>query len=314
MIKKTRKECIDCGMCTKQCTFLSKYDINLKDFTYKEDIRFECFMCDNCKDVCPKDLSGSQICRQLKEKDIKNEKKLKFMKNPYLFKNTSDKKSEKLLYFGCNYPGYYPKTCEKLIEICKEYNIDFSVDCCQKPIYDNGSEVDYTNMQINLEKKGVKTIICVCPNCYHTFKKTSNFDVISIFEFLYKNNIGKKIDTKANVYFPCSDRHTLEIFEYIKKYLVDYNSPYESINCCGLGGGVIQQNKQIAMQISKQFEHIMKDKVQNIYTYCSSCSGQFAKYKLNNIKNILSEILDVNEAVSSNYAVNIIKYKFLNRR
>ncbi|MDU6547807.1 hypothetical protein [Anaerococcus vaginalis] len=60
----------------------------------------------------------------------------------------------------------------------------------------------------------------------------------------------------------------------------------------------------------------MKEKNEdNIYTYCSSCSGIFTnQYKLNNVKNLLSEILGVNESASSNYGKNILKFKFKNYR
>ena len=60
-------------------------------------------------------------------------------------------------------------------------------------------------------------------------------------------------------------------------------------------------------------ENIKKLQQDDIYTYCSSCSGIFKKYELKNIRNILSEILGIKEEVSENYAKNVVGFKFKKR-
>ncbi|MFR4763442.1 MAG: (Fe-S)-binding protein, partial [Anaerococcus obesiensis] len=98
----------------------------------------------------------------------------------------------------------------------------------------------------------------------------------------------------------------------IKYYIKDYKNPYKKINCCGLGGGALDCEKDLVKDISNYMKENAKD---NIYTYCSSCAGIFKnKYKLNNVKNFLSEILGTNESASSNYGKNILKFKFKNYR
>ncbi|CRH93695.1 Fe-S oxidoreductase [Peptoniphilus asaccharolyticus DSM 20463] len=307
MIEKTRKECIECNLCTKHCSFLTEYEINLKEFTFREDLKDKCFMCDSCKHYCPKDLSGAEITKEFKSKSPN--KVLRILKDPYLFNNNSLKKSKTLLFLGCNYPKYYPKTCEKLISIFSEKGMDFSVECCRKPLYENGIEPS-TSLEDLLSAKETEKLVCVCPNCYHTLKHKLSIEVVSIYEFLSSENIGHPVKENANVFFPCSDKFKREIFKDIEPYLSSYET-FKDINCCGLGGGVLSKNPDVGKQIKNQ---ILNQHRENIYTYCSSCSYAFHKYGLENLKNILSEILDVNEKPSSKSVRNTLAFKFKNRK
>lgn len=310
MIEKTRKKCIECNICTKNCDFLTKYKINLKDFTNREDIRLSCCLCDRCYQVCPMELSGKDIAIELRKLYPSDTRKLEFMKNRYKFRNNSNKESKMLLFLGCNYPGTYPKTCQKLIEICSDMGIDYSVDCCKKPVEEQGADADFAYLEDLFKKKKTDTLICTCPNCYHLLKEKLSIKVISVYEFLYINNIGKKIEGEIPIFFPCSDKINREIFEYIKYYIDAFRSPYDDVNCCGLGGGAMKHEMDL---IDKKKEKLHGLWDGSIYTYCASCSGIFRKYGLKNIRNILSEILEVHEESSDSYALNVLKYKFKGR-
>ena len=54
-------ECVHCGLCTKNCLFLEKYKIDLKDLKERPDLAYHCFLCGTCKEVCPKGISGREI-------------------------------------------------------------------------------------------------------------------------------------------------------------------------------------------------------------------------------------------------------------
>lgn len=309
MIEKAKRECINCNLCTKHCSFLTKYNLNLKDYTSREDLKNECFMCDSCRHYCPKDLSGAEITKKFKSKS-KNKFLIALSKDPYIFNNNSDKKSKTLLFLGCNYPKYYPETCEKLISICRDKDIDFSVECCRKPLYENGV-APTSKLDDLLKLKGTEKLICLCPNCYHTLKDNLSIEVISVYEFLKQENIGSTIMESADIFFPCSDKYNLEIFKYIKPLLHSYQDSFSDINCCGLGGGVLSKNKDIGNEIKSQ---ILAKEKSCIYTYCSSCSHAFDKYGISNIKNILSEILGACEEPSSNTLKNSLYFKFKDSR
>lgn len=311
-IEKIRNNCIDCNLCVRNCLFLKKYNMNLKEFTRRKELCHNCFLCDKCLDVCPKDLSGRSLSIELRKNSHKKSKRAYFLKKNYIFKNTSNKKSKKLLFLGCNYPGFYPRTTSKLIEICERMNIDFSIDCCKKPILDEGISWEFHNMEKMLRDKETEELICTCPNCYHLLKKKLSIKVTNIYEFLKEENIGKKIEESTNVFFPCSDRYSREIFQSIKHYITNYKDSFHNINCCGLGGSANRYEKEI---LDKTKENLLSKNCENIYTYCSSCSGIFYnEYGIKNVKNFLSEILGINEKVSNVYLKNVISFKLLKRR
>ena len=311
MMERTRRDCIDCGLCTKNCEFLTKYDMNLKDFCNRENLRYSCFLCDTCRAVCPKDLSGREIALEMRRKNTAGTFSTKFMKNNYKLRNNSNKKSSDLLFLGCNYPGFYPKTCEKLIEICEDYGIDWSVDCCKKPVYELGDKPALDNLSDLFKEKETKRIITCCPNCFHFLKDKLEVEVIDAYQFLIEKGIGTIIEEEANIFFPCSDRYNHEIFKSINKFIPNYKDSYKSVNCCGLGGGAKKHEPSI---IEATKNNLTRLNTKNIYTYCSSCSGIFRTYELKNIKNVLSEVLDVHEEVSSDYAKNVMRFKFKKRK
>lgn len=312
MIEKTKKECIKCNICKKNCDFLTKYDINLFDFISRPELRYSCFLCDKCRAVCPKDLSGGQIAMALRKHEPKGTFMTEFLKNNYKLRNNSKRKSKDLLYLGCNYPGFLPKTCEKLIDICGEMGIDYSIDCCKKPVYEAGGKANISQVEKLCKDKDVERLICCCPNCYHFLKGRIDVEIIDIYSFLKEKNIGNKLHEKANVFFPCSDRYNHEIFDSIKYFIDDYEDAFTDVNCCGLGGGASKNEPDLLEDRKNKLKAHGKD---NIYTYCSSCAGIFKnKYDLNNVKNFLTEILGVEETPSSDYFKNVMRYKLISKR
>ena len=60
-MKNKIEKCINCKLCTKNCDFLEKYKMDLSDFSKKEDLAYNCFLCGKCREVCPKDIDGKAI-------------------------------------------------------------------------------------------------------------------------------------------------------------------------------------------------------------------------------------------------------------
>lgn len=312
MIEKTLHTCTNCGRCKKVCLFLQKYNVNLKGFAQNQAIAKSCFLCNICSIACPHHLSGEKISLEHRQAQSKQFSFVPLLKNNYLFKNNSKLKSKQLLFLGCNYPSVYPKTCKALIQICKDMGIDYSIDCCKKPVYDMGKIPTVSNLEKIINLKGVKTLICTCPNCFYFLKKQLNIEVITIYEFLYKNKLGKKLENKIEIFTPCIDKKDRIIFNYLKYFLNDYSRPYEKIMCCGLGGGAKKHEPDIIDKIKNELVKINKN-CGSIYSYCASCSIMFKKYGLNNIHNILSDILEVNEEPNYSFK-NTLNGKLKNER
>lgn len=308
ILEHTMQTCIHCKKCTRNCTFLSKYKMDLSDFAKDPSKAYSCFLCGKCDSVCPKNLSGVEVALAHRKNANKINAKVRFMKNHYKLRNNSDKKSKELLYLGCNYPGYYPLTSRKLIGICRERGIDYSVDCCKKIVYELGSQANLAQVEELVLKKKTERLICCCPNCYHFLKEKLDIEVIDVYSFLKREGLGSKIEEKVNVFFPCSDRYKREIFSSLEYFITEFSDSFQDINCCGLGGGAIAHERELVLQNAQRMKELGRE---NVYTYCSSCSGIFRNtYKLERVKNFLSEILGVSEEASTEYAKNVLMFKF----
>lgn len=336
MIEKTRTECISCKKCTKHCPFLQKYGMNLKDFTFRPDLRKSCFMCGVCTQVCPLHLAGEKIALELRQAAVQRSPFAGYLKNHYPFRrpprlitqsrsfpDTSQPGTTKyaaaLLFLGCNYPGFFPKTSAALTALCKERGIDTFIDCCKKPVYEQGGQPQFSGIEAALVRAGADTLICACPNCYHFLKDKLSCTVVSVYQFLSECGIGKQITETPAVFFPCSDRVSREIFQFIQPYINSHTEPYRHINCCGLGGGArkyepdcINDIKQRLLAAQETLSHgnAEQENAVNIYTYCATCAGAFTSYGLKNVKNFLAEILGTHESSSRHYALNVVRAAF----
>ncbi|MDQ0508118.1 Fe-S oxidoreductase [Aedoeadaptatus ivorii] len=309
MIEYAKRECIHCKRCTKLCPFLSHYEIDLSEFAGREELAGECYLCDNCKRACPKDISGREISMEFRKASPLPHRLVRFQKDPYLFRNLQKNNTKDLLFLGCNYPGVFPMTVRKLVEICAERGVDFSVDCCRKPIADTGYPLSTDSMFQNLRDRGIERLICCCPNCYNTLQGRSEIEVISIYRYLDEEGLLTPIGREGlPVYIPCGDREHRDFYAAIEPYLTAPRFPYESLHCCGLGGGAAKRNAAVANAVRENFIARNRE-VEEIWTYCASCAIAFQGYGLEHIVNFLSVFLGVDESPSPRYFKNVISMK-----
>ncbi|MDY6065586.1 MAG: (Fe-S)-binding protein [Finegoldia sp.] len=297
-----KDQCIECGLCTKNCTFLQKYDINLKDYCDRPDLAFSCFRCNKCSYVCPKDLDGNKISFLLRQEEPRYESVVK-QKDDYIFKNVPKGKSKDLLYLGCNFPAFYPETTEYFKNLFKKEGFKFSIDCCNNPVESTGFKNTYTQrLNASLDEDETERIVCVCSNCYHLLKKQSKHEVISIYQWLDEYGYSKDIDYQVNVFFPCSDRYNREIFAYIEPHLkAGFNDKYTKTNCCGAGGLASKKETELAEKMRKS---IQDDKV---YTYCATCSSRFDEF--NEVHHLASVLAGLDEKIDNRFFINAVKMK-----
>lgn len=318
-IPKNLQNCINCSACTKKCDFLSKYNLNLVDFYNTKNLAYSCFLCDVCTQVCPANINGVEISLYLRAKKPKKFTYLNFskqspFKSPYIYANNSLKHSKEIMFFGCNFVGYFPKTTQFLIKLLEKYGIDFSIDCCGKPLY--GANLEFNKTKNHLKnlffKKGVEKIITACPNCYYFFKNNYEFkdiEILSIYSKLENLGLMTNIKEKINLFFPCPDKFQKEIFEIFKKY-INFENPFKKVNCCGMGGLAKKDEPGIYQDAIKM---IKEKNAENVYTYCATCAGNFQKNSIKNVKHLTSEFLGIHETPNTNYLKNIVKFKFYKR-
>lgn len=333
------RECIHCGQCTKNCSFLRKYNIDLQGFEQREELAYNCFLCGKCKLVCPKDIDGREIAIKMREKEVsENNGKLKqkgysavvLEKKNYLFKNYNNIKygvkcddSEninRIVFTGCNFLSYLPDTAEEFFDIAKKLDIGVAFDCCGKPILELGLKNDSDRIieGINsvIEKENIQEVIMVCPNCYYFLDRKLNARLVDVFTFLEENKeeiekVGKSLNMVENplIFRPCPDRESNRLLNSVKAFV---NGEVDLLNeqCCGAGGCASVKEPFVVTDFRNDIRNQVYNKHRDsMYTYCATCTGIFNGDNVNT-KHLLSHILGVEESCVGNSLLNRMKFKF----
>lgn len=314
--------CIECGRCTKTCLFLEKYNINLKEYASLEDLAYNCYLCGECRRVCPVKIDGRQISLNLRKDRLDKGYSLYrngygpliLEKKNYIFKNHKDIESKRAFFPGCNFLAYYPKTSSKIIDkLYEEFNISTFIDCCGKPISDLSMDEEESTINQRLNSKfkelGLEELLVVCPNCYYYFKTRLDIKVSMIYEDenIMKSLLGrdkKRID--GELFLPCPDKDSRKIYNMLRDYIdLDGLSEIKDIQCCGAGGCASIKEGELTKDLQDGF----RDYAGKIYVYCATCAGMISKTNPN-VEHILVDLLGTEEEVSEGFSSLVNRFKF----
>jgi len=316
------EKCIDCGKCTEHCLFLKKYNINLKGYAASPHLAYNCYLCGECKSVCPVDIDGRQLSLDLRERRIEEGYNLYrngygvllLEKRNYIFKNYRNADSRVAFFPGCNFPAYYPHTVKVISQKLKEiFKISTIFDCCGKPMADLGmkkeQEIVRNRLNENFKKLEIEELILLCPNCYHYLKSNSDIKISMIYEH---EKIMDSLTSKDNcngieglLFLPCPDKEHRTIHKMLEGY-IDENNLQEitDIQCCGAGGCASIKEKELTGDLQDEFEKYDK----KIYAYCATCCGMITKSGAD-VEHILCKLLGTDEKIST--GINTVKNRAL---
>lgn len=302
-----REECLHCGKCTKQCTFLAKYGMDLVSFAEHPKLAYSCFLCGKCKEVCPKNIDGAALAADMRSRQVKEKtcpvnrgayRSLLFEKNPYKFANYRRGKTKSVLFPGCNFPSFYPETMKQLEKLMYKNGIGVIYECCGKPVYELGLWQDalgnLQRMEEKLKKQGVEELIVLCPNCYYFLRNKISIPIVTIYEKLASLEIGEVFEREQiPVYLPCPDRAEQVFFQAVRPLVQgEVTFPFSDVQCCGLGGCASIEEPELAGQMAKR---VQEKGERELYTYCASCVGNFRRKGMSGAQHILPLLLGVKE-------------------
>lgn len=301
--KNDVSECIHCHVCQKHCEFLKKYGIDIGDTEKLKELSYHCFLCGKCTEVCPIGIDGRDYILKLRRENVREEEgtfrekgygMLLKEKKDYIYKNYRNATGKCILFPGCNFPSFYPKTMKKLVKLLKEHGIGVAYDCCGKPIAELGLEVDEKRIiqRINdeFEKRGVEEVIMLCPNCYTFLKPYLKVKVTDMYAKLEELGIGEKNLESGKVFLPCPDREKREILASAERFVKGSLESVKGVQCCGLGGCAPVKEPEIAKHMASALAGEKK-----VYSYCASCSGNLTRGGCQNVRHLLTEILKTYE-------------------
>ncbi len=300
------KKCIQCNACTRKCDMLKKYGLNLSETEKLDELAYHCFLCGKCKEVCPVDIDGKEVFLEIRREQVRNNgNKIKENgydmlikeKANYIFRNYKHVTEGRVLFTGCNFPSYFPKTTKYLAELLKKKaGIGTVYDCCGKPIAELGLEQEeeaiINELNRRLKKANVTEVVMVCPNCYYFLKDRLDVKVSNIFALLKELGLGKEIQEEIHVFLPCPDKKDRVWLKDLDAFLPNGKVEVGDTLCCGLGGCASGKEPEISKGFSQTIKERNYDK---IYTYCASCAGKFTRDGMEHAHHVLVDILGTEE-------------------
>jgi len=157
-IREISEQCIECGICVKQCAFLKQYGTPKKiadnwqsQHEQAATIAFACSLCSLCTAVCPVKIDPKKMFLEMRRYAVASGNadftKQKLLVN-FEKRGTSKRYTfyglpagcDTLLFPGCALAGSRPQRVMQLFNHLQDFfpNLGIVLDCCTKPSHDLG--------------------------------------------------------------------------------------------------------------------------------------------------------------------------------
>jgi len=308
-IESIADDCVNCGICVKECAFLREYGSPQKlALHWLEDkekadraFPFECSLCGLCHGVCPKELDPSAMFlamrRELVEEGNGVFKQHKVIR-AYEKRGSSNlfswfhfpKGCNTVLFPGCALPGSRPQTLLHLFRLLQESipDLGIALDCCTKPSHDLGDNAHFKKMFNGLshilKKHSIHKVLVACPNCYRIFKEYGrDFEVQTVYEILeLPERQSVQVEGEVTVHDPCGLRFAGTIQESVRGLVEQRGLTIREMKhsrsrtfCCGEGGSAGFMRPEFATGWTTK--RVAEAAGNDIVCYCAGCSHFLGK-------------------------------------
>ena len=114
------------------------------------------------------------------------------------------------------------------------------------------------------------------------------------------------VEEDVMIFPPCPDRESKEILEGVRPFLKGKVELVDNVQCCGLGGCAARNESEL---VEEMIEDIKKHG--RVYSYCASCSGNFARKGYQDTDHLLLKILEREEKPDTvKSVINRMKLRF----
>jgi Fe-S oxidoreductase len=309
-IREISEQCVECGICVKQCAFLKKYGTPKKiaaDWLSQDNATFaqpfECSLCSLCTAVCPVKIDPRQMFLEMRRHAAANGK-ADFIKQRRLLnfekRGTSKRYTfyglpagcDTVLFPGCALAGSRPLRVMQLYNHLLDFfpNLGIVLDCCTKPSHDLGRSAYFHAMFAEMQKylfdHGIKNVLVACPSCHAVFSQYGRKLITrSVYEILAREYWQPESALTAEtvtIQDSCVARFENNLQYSVRKLIRARGVSYEDMKhhgektlCCGEGGGA----HFVAPDLAGNWAKMRKSEVdgKRIITYCAGCAHFLAK-------------------------------------
>ena len=299
------EKCIECGLCEKECGFLSRYgnpksiaDVHDSASRKQQGIAFECSLCGLCAAVCPADVEPSRMFLAMRRELVRQGRGDYPEHAPilgYELRGTSQRYTyyafpegcDTIFFPGCSLPATRPGRVVELYEHMGKNtpHLGIVLDCCTKPSHDLGRDeyfrAMFQELKAYLLEHGIKTVLVACPNCYKIFKEYGcELAVRTVYEVLAESSLPENriLEATVTLHDPCAIRCEGTLHEAVRNLVKRLGLTVEEMAhhgektlCCGEGGAV----GFLSPDLAKNWCTITAGEAQGrrIITYCAGCAN-----------------------------------------
>ncbi len=215
-----------------------------------------------------------------------------FEKTNYLFKNWRHAAAGTVVFPGCGFMSFFPKTLRALeAALSRVPGVGFAYDCCGLPLAGLASEDaarrELVRVDARLSHAGAREVVALCPNCAAAFEGALSCGVSTIYAKLHELAREGLVSVRAieppgAVFVPCPDREAQSWLSDLKPFLGPGVFPSSCSMCCGaafeLGNPAasdVAAMRVLAAIARECAERGIADPV--AYVYCASCAGKLER-------------------------------------
>ena len=217
-----------------------------------------------------------------------------FEKTNYLFKNWRYASAGTVVFPGCGFTSFFPKTLAALKDALRPVpGVSFAIDCCGLPLEGlKGPEAyraELSRVEERLVRVGAREVVPLCPNCGSAFAEALGRSVsqVTIYAFLRELTERGLIDcarvvTPGAVFVPCPDRAHREWLDDLAYFLEPSIFVSECSACCGAAFELSRPEasmtaaKRVLETAARECACAGVDEPV-LYVYCASCAGKLER-------------------------------------
>ena len=217
-----------------------------------------------------------------------------FEKTNYLFKNWRHASAGSVVFPGCGFPSFFPKTLAALKdELRHASGVSFALDCCGLPLEGlKGPEAyraELSRVEGCLMRVGAREVVPLCPNCSSAFADALGRSVSQVTIYACLRDLTERglvdcarIAMPGAVFVPCPDRAHREWLDDLVYFLEPSVFVSECSACCGAAFELSQPEASMtaAKRVLETAAHEcacagVDEPV--LYVYCASCAGKLER-------------------------------------
>ena len=217
-----------------------------------------------------------------------------FEKTNYLFKNWRYASAGTVVFPGCGFTSFFPKTLAALKDALRPSpDVSFAIDCCGLPLAGlkgpDAFKVELMRIEGRLARLGAQKLVPLCPNCASAFSGMLDRSIPQVSIYACLRDLSERglvecshIAMTGAVFVPCPDREHREWLDDLAYFFEPSVFVSECSACCGAAFEISRPEASFAAAkrvLESAARECARAGVEEpvLYVYCASCAGKLER-------------------------------------